>query len=64
VRTRIEAGDGSCNASFLDPRSIKVKTRHEREESSIPSKDLGRTITWPEKTMSRSREELGRNDSV
>ena len=64
VRTTIEATDGSCAGSCLDPSSIKVKTEHEREESPIPVKKLCRTITWPGKTISRSMEELGRNPSL
>jgi hypothetical protein len=64
VKTVIEAADGSNAGSILDPKTIKVKTRHEREESPIPVRRLSKTFTWPKKNISRSMEELGRNGSL
>lgn len=36
VKTHIEAGDGSCGGSIMEPTGIKVKTSHRREESPVP----------------------------
>jgi hypothetical protein len=64
VRTKIESGDKSYASSLLDPNCIRVKTKHERQVSPVPLKYVGRTITWPEKIVSRSMEELSRNGSL
>ncbi|QDS77491.1 hypothetical protein FKW77_000158 [Venturia effusa] len=51
VNTSIEAGDGSCRGSFMDmdPKSIKVKIRHERSESATPLQALDRSFSRSKK---------------
>lgn len=70
VKTHIEAGDGSCGGSIMEPMGIKVKTSHRREESPVPEKFMrekssrSRTKTWPRRIRSKSMDDMERNASV